>query len=303
MSDPNDVDQTNLARYQEAQRLYQDGRRDEAIMILEELANQDVLVAQGLLGNLFLFCPEPEPVKARFWLEKAAAGQVPEAFYGLGMIFLHGLGVERSRNDAFHQFFEGTKLGDIHSSALLGEMLAGGGNGEVRHDLAIPAYWQAARGGSALAQRRLGLYYSEGIEVELDLGLAHDLYQDAAEQGDAYAANNLAIMYERGKGVDRDIDKAIKFYFIAAEKGLPTAQHNLGACLAHPDATNRDFEMAAYWFHRGAESGLRLSMLSLAHIYENGEGVKQDPAIADYWRDRASQTIDPEIDGGIQSVN
>ena len=91
--------------------------------------------------------------------------------------------------------------------------------------------------------------------------------------------------------------------FIAAEKGLPTAQHNLGACLAHPDATNQDFEMAAYWFHRGAESGLRLSMLSLAHIYENGEGVNQDPAIADYWRDRASKTIDPEIDGGIQSVN
>ena len=59
--------------------------------------------------------------------------------------------------------------------------------------------------------------------------------------------------------------------------------------------------LAAYWFHRGAESGLRLSMLSLPHIYENGEGVKQDPAIADYWRDRASQTIDPEIDGGSAS--
>ena len=303
MSDTNKLDQANEARYDEAYRLYQDGRRDEAISILEELSNQDIPFAQALLGKVLLFSAEPDPERARMWLQRAADKGTPQAFYGLGMIFLHGVGVEKSRNDAFHQFFEGAKLGDVESSALLGEMLAGAKNGEARHDLAIPAYWQAARGGSALAQRRLGMYYSEGIEVERDLKLAHDLYKDAAEQGDAYAANNLAIMYERGKGVERDIDTAIKFYSIAAENGLPTAQHNLGACLAHPDATNQNYELAAYWFHKGAESGLQLSMQSLAHIYESGEGVERDPSIAEYWRQRASLTIDPEIEGGIQTLN
>ncbi len=303
MSGSSDIDSVNEARYKKAQSLHNDGKHDEAIAILEELAKQEIVVAQAALGNMLLFCPEPDAEKARFWLEKAADSEAPGAFYGLGLIFLNGMGVEKSPYDAFHKFFSGAKLGDVHSSALLGEMLAAGEIGEPRHDLAIPAYWQAAEGGSALAQRRLAIYYSEGIEVERDLRLAHDLYKRSAEQGDAYAANNLAIMYERGIGVEINIDEAIKFYTIAAEKGIPTAQQNLGACLAHPDATNRNLEQAAYWFHKGAETGLRLSMFSLAQIYEHGEGVGKDSVAAEYWRQRAAQTIDPLIEAERNPLN
>lgn len=292
----NETDSAIKVRYQESQRLYQSGHRDEALAILEDLAGEGIAFVQSVLGNMLLFCPEPDPVRAKFWLEKAASNEVPEAFYGLGMIFLYGMGVEKSAYKATDHFFEGTKLGDIQCAALLGEMFAGGALGERRHDLAIPAYWKAAEGGSSLAQRRLAIYYSEGTEVERDLTLAHDLYKDSAEQGDAYAANNLAIMYERGKGVEKSIDKAIKFYTIAAEGGIPTALQNVGACLAHPDATHRDLEKAAYWFHKGAEAGLKHSMLSLAHIYEHGEGVTQDLHAAEFWRLRAAQTLDPETE-------
>lgn len=303
MSDLVYADSEIEALYQEAQKLYWSGLRHEAIALLEVPANNGIAIMQCALGNVLLFSPEPDPVRARFWLEKAAAEEVPEAFYGLGIIFLNGMVLEKSAINAFRHLVNGSKLGDVQCYALLGEMLAFGKFGERRHDLAIPAYWQAAKGGSALAQRRLGFYYSEGIEVELDLSLAHDLFRHSAGQGDAYAAYRLASMYERRNGVEKDMDKAIEFYTIAAEGGIPTAQHNLGACLVHPDAKNRNLEKAAYWFHKGAESGLKLSMLSLVHIYEHGEGVKKDVRVAEYWRMRAAKTLDSEIDGERQIVN
>ena len=298
-----ETDSEIKALCEEAQRLYQSGQRDDAVTILEDLANKGVAFVHIVLGSMLLSFPKPDPVRAKFWLEKAAVDEIPEAFYGLGMIFLEGMGVEKSAHKAAEHFVNGSKLGDVRCSALLGEIFAGGALGECRHDFAIPLYWQAAKGGSALAQRRLGFYYSEGIEVEQDFSLAHDLYRDSAEQGDAYAANNLAIMYERGKGVEKDIDKAIEFYTIAAEGGIPTALQDLGACLANPEATHRNLEKAAYWFHKGAESGLKLSMLSLVRIYEQGEGVTQDLDAAEYWRLRSAQTLDSEIDGERQPLN
>jgi TPR repeat protein len=290
-------DSESARLYQEARSLYVSGRRDEAIKILEGLANEGLGPAQAALGNMLLFCPVPDPVRAKFWLEKAAANLVAEAYYGLGMISLHGLESEKSPHQAASHFFEGAKIGDAQCCEMLGEMFASGKLGECRHDLAIPVYQQAASGGSALAQRRLGVYFSDGKEVEQDLSLARDFYEAAAMQGDPYAANNLALMYERGRGIEVDIDKAIFFYRIAADSGIPTAFQNLAACLAHPDAAHPDLEEAANWFHKGADAGLSLSMLSLARIYSHGEGVIKNLQLAEYWRQRAAQTLDPEIDG------
>lgn len=121
----NDPDSVLKARYEEFQNLYRSGRLDEAIEILEELAEKNVAVAQLVFGNMFLFGSEPDPVKTKFWLEKAANNETPEAFYGLGIIFLNGIGVEESAHEAFEYFLKGTNLGDIQSSAILGEMLAG----------------------------------------------------------------------------------------------------------------------------------------------------------------------------------
>lgn len=287
-----DAEDIHISRYQEAQNLYQLGRENEATMILEEIAGEGFAFGQSVLGSMLLFRPDPDPIKAKYWLEKAASSQIPGSFYGLGLISLHGMGVDKSPSDALEYFLHGAKLGDIDSSVTAGELLAAGTVGEARHDLALPAYWQAAEGGSALAQRRLAMYYTEGIEVERDISLALDLYQASSEQGDVYSANNLAIMYERGNGVTKNIDKAIELYTIAAEGGISTARQNLAACLAHPEAKNRDLALAAYWFHKGAESGLKLSMLSLAHIYAHGEGVTQDPIAAEYWRQKAEETID-----------
>ncbi len=182
MPEASDPNAAHLGRYHEAQTLYHAGREDEATVILEEIAGQGFAFAQSVLGNMLVFGPTSDPVKAKFWLEKAASHEIPEAYYGLGTIFLYGMGVVKSPRKAFDLFLKGTNLGDIGSSTFLGQMLAEGIAGEPRHDLAITAYSQAAKGGSAIAQRQLAIYYSEGIEVERDLIptlVAHDSRGDS----------------------------------------------------------------------------------------------------------------------------
>jgi TPR repeat protein len=220
--------------------------------------------------------------------ELAAEGIAP-AYTCLGSIYFYGQGVEPSAQKAMQYYLGGAKLGERNSIVLSAELLASGVLGETRHDLALPAYHQAAQLGSPLALRRLGLYYAEGKEVELDLKLAADLLEASAEQGDEYAAYNLAAMYERGNtALDRDLGRAIRWYELAAVKGIPEAKHNLAVCYANPESPVRDLEVAARWFHAAAEHGLTLSMQSLAHIYASGEGVERNLELAEYWRGRAA---------------
>jgi hypothetical protein len=192
-------------------------------------------------------------------------------------------------------YVEGAKRSDLDSIVLAAELFASGELGEQKHDLAIPLYGEAAYRGSALAQRRLGAYYTDGKEVERDLKLASELYEAAAEQGDENAAYALGAAYERGnEAVPRDLGQAIRWYRVAAEKGLTIAQHNLACCYAHPDSPLKDMPTALMWFHKAAEGGSKLTMENLAHMYANGWGVDMDLEKAAYWRDRAA--VAPEMD-------
>ena len=73
MPEVTDPNADHIARYQEAQTLYHAGRNDEATAILEEIAGQGFAFAQSVLGNMLLFGPASDPVKAKFWLEKAVS--------------------------------------------------------------------------------------------------------------------------------------------------------------------------------------------------------------------------------------
>lgn len=221
--------------------------------------------------------------------EELAAEGIGHAYTCLGSIYLYGQGVNKSVPKAMGYYLQGARLGEANAMALAAEILASGMLGETKHDLALPAYHDAAQRGSPLAMRRLGFYYADGKEVDLDLKLAAYFFEGAAERGDEFAAFALAAMYESGNtALNRDLGKAIHWYELAAAKGIPEAKHNLASCYAHPESPVRDLEVAARWFHAAAEHGLTLSMQSLARIYASGEGVDRDLELADYWRRRAA---------------
>lgn len=288
-------DPETIRKYDGARALFLSGDTDGAIAQLRELADAGIPDAQYTLGNIYLHATDrkQDPAAALECFLAAAAADFAPAFGGLGDLYYAGVGVEKSVEKAVGYYGEGARRQDLASLEFLADFLTNGKHCKPNHQLALPAFYDAARLGSAFALRRLGLYYSEGAEVEQDLKRASELLQASAEMGDEYAAYNLAQMYEAGNSaVAMDIGKAIQLFMVAAEKDVKPAFHNIGACYARPDFPKRDLSLAAHWFHKGAEKGLKLSMESLARIYASGEGVELDPDKAAYWRRRAAEAVE-----------
>lgn len=73
----------------------------------------------------------------------------------------------------------------------------------------IDDYKEAAEAGDAVAQRKIGQLYNEGISVDQDFSEAVKWYRKAAGHGDADAQLNLGYMYANGKGVKENDAEAL----------------------------------------------------------------------------------------------
>src|SRR3954468_22662529 len=78
---------------------------------------------------------------------------------------------------------------------------------------------KAADEGDATAQFTLGMRYSRGDGVPVDLGTGAAWFTKAALQGDPDAQLNIGMMYERGDGVTRNLRTAAEWYGKAANQG------------------------------------------------------------------------------------
>lgn len=92
--------------------------------------------------------------------------------------------------------------------------------------LTLNAARQAAEGGDALAQYRLGVMYGLGLGVPQDYAEAVKWYGKAAASGEARAQSNLGFMYGTGRGVPQDYIQAYAWYNVAAACGEDTARKN-----------------------------------------------------------------------------
>ena len=127
---------------------------------------------------------DKEAVKQlRRWVEKGKAW----AQLMLGNKYRHGLGVERSYQQAAEQ------------------------------------YELAARQGHTTAQYTLGIMYHHGQGVDQSYERAAEYYEAAATQGDAGAQYNLGCLYGNGHCVEQSIETAREWWVKAAEQGEQSA--------------------------------------------------------------------------------
>ncbi|NVK34060.1 MAG: SEL1-like repeat protein [Rhodobacteraceae bacterium] len=139
----------------------------------------------------------------------------------------------------------------------------------------------AAASGDPAAAFVIGVKYTEGQNVPVDLAEAAKWYQKAAEKGLAPAQYRLASLYEKGRGVTKDPAKARDWYQKAAEAGNAKAMHNLAVNYAEGAAGEPDFVNAGKWFESAANYGVKDSLFNLGILYARGLGVPKD-LIASY---------------------
>lgn len=158
---------------------------------------------------------DPDMLKAKEWMGRAARHENTEAQYDLGVMYRDGIAMRQNLPDA--------------------------------------AYWlrKAARNGHARAQYAVGLLFLEGRGVQADSRIAAENFWRAAEQGDVDAAYRLACMYRDGTGMQKDLSKAWRWFDMAARANYRDAAAQADALKAYaasarrPSATRRPIRRPA----------------------------------------------------------
>ncbi|UPG74492.1 sel1 repeat family protein (plasmid) [Roseomonas gilardii subsp. gilardii] len=212
--------------------------------------------------------PAPDPVaeaRAAFgrgeygtalgiWEPLARAGDA-EAQAGIGLCFLHGLGIPA--------------------------------------DPPLAEKWLslAAAGGHAKARRELAELFRHGAEgVEADPGRATQLYRAAAEGGDPVAQDVWSLMLLEGQeGVPVDIAEARRWALAAAGAGIAPAMTRLGMLYHNAQGVERDVAEAARWWHGAALRGDADGQAMFGAALHLGAGVAPDPVAAMAWLLRATR--------------
>ncbi|MHC8510415.1 MAG: SEL1-like repeat protein [Rhodospirillales bacterium] len=148
---------------------------------------------------------------------------------------------------------------------------------------------EAAKGGDAEAQYRLGRMHVQGYGVTESAVAAVKWFRAAAEQGHAGAEYELGVLYTEGaEGVPKDSAEAVKWFGAAAEQGHEEALNALRAA-AQGRAERRIAAQELSELRLAAESGDADAQFDLGVIYYQGRGVAQDHAEAARWSRAAAE--------------
>ena len=183
------------ASVENAIRLYEKKKYNEAVKIFTYLANKNDVKAQYYLGHCYLngYGVKQDKHEAARWYRKAAEQ-----------------GYDKAQND----------LGEWYIRFGTGSCLCLGESERWFEKAAEQGYARAQSNLGSLCRRR---YYYTDIGNEL----AVKWYRKAAEQGYAEAQYGLGNCYEKGWSVAQDYQEAVKWYRKAAEKGHAKAKARL----------------------------------------------------------------------------
>ncbi len=133
--------------------------------------------------------------------------------------------------------------------------------------------------------------FDEGYDAYArgDFATAVREFTVAAEQGDYRAQVNLGVMYSTGEVVPLDIEMAVKWYLRAAVQGDVISQLYIGEKYRAGEVLPQDYEQAIVWFTRAAEQGNVLAQYSLGLLYAENFDMSNDHMLTFMWLFIASE--------------
>ncbi len=225
---------------QDAHKLYNEQKYEEAFVAYEKLAYEGNADAQTSLGYMYQTgqaVPRNE-AKAIEWYEKAITQEQPYALFNMALMY-------------------------ANSSELIEQDI------EKAHEL----FLRAAVAGVDLAQYEVALMFEQGAGCTQNYSEAAFWYEEAAKRGHMEAFNNLGVLYKEGRGVHQNFQRAFVCFSRAAEKGLPAAQYNLGLLYDRGEGVEEDHEKALEWCRKAAFQGHAKAKQIIAGLQEQGKIV------------------------------
>lgn len=183
--------------------------------------------------------------------------------------------------------------GDPEAMARLGIYYSVGKHVDLDLDEAVGWFEKAAQQGQVNALYFLGECYYFGKGVEADASKAVNLLRQAHEKGDAKASGMLATLYSKGHGVEANAETSRGLYEEAISRGDTGSYGNLGVLYMQGNGIDRDPNKAFSLFKRGAQAGEPNSMFFYALCFESGQGTEPNPETAAEWYRKAAQANQP----------
>jgi localization factor PodJL len=170
--------------------------------------------ASYAIGNRFLTGKgvTRDPQKAKFWLERAAAGGLPAAEFKLGILAEKGdAGLAPDRAAAQIWYNKGAEHGYVQAMHNLAVLYSAQDGGTPNYAMAAKWFEQAAVYGLKDSQYNIAVLYENGLGVKKDLGAAYKWYAIAASHGDTEAGKRRdALRTQVPPGTLAMLDKEIK---------------------------------------------------------------------------------------------
>lgn len=164
-------------------------------------------------------------------------------------------------------------------------------------------YFNYAEGnGNAAATTALGDLYYLGTHVEKDINEAIRHYKINANLGDNTARYTLGLIYLTGKDIDQDLKEALHFLNLAAENGHKRAKYQLGLLHLKGKYVPKDIPTAVGLIAYAATHGHANAQVTLATLYCLGRGVPKDYNVALEWLQKAevNSKIPVELESGVK---
>lgn len=198
----------------------------------------------------------------------------------------------------FARLVEAAEGGDAVAQRRLGIRHRNGEGVEQDPEKALELLGKASEQGDALAQTNLAIMLAHGEGGAADLEAARELYEKAAAQGQAAAQSNLGVMLIEGQGGPIDEERALDLMRRAAEGGDRIAAHNLFVLLRPAGRFATSGEEAVGYLNRAAELGLSRAMDQLGELYKRGNLVEADPEESErHYRQAVEQDYQPALFG------
>jgi len=228
-----------------------------------------------------------DPEKAFGYLKTATEeGQIPFAFFRLGIYHYQGFGTAANAEEAAKYFKVAGANGHEQAYLFLGNIELWQEAPDSQEENAFEYYIKAAE--QEHYNEGLGICYKYGIGVNSDDTKAFEAFTKGAAAGSISATYYLAMSYLHGEGVTKNEATAFEHFKQIAEQDTKS-KYQLSQLYINGQGTPQNLDLGVQYLGQAAEEGYTQAQFELANAYLVGNGVEENDDLALQWYTKAAE--------------
>lgn len=219
---------------------------------------------------------EVDLLQAKHYFEKAAELDNPDAFYGLGKLYLRKGFEGYDPNKAIDFLVKAAERNHEYAQYTLGKLFLAGEEIPKNVDAALRWLEKAVGHENEYAEYLLGKTLLMGEDTQRNLPRAENLLKRSAGKGNSYAQYTLGKAYLQGDLLPQNIPEAVRLLTEAADSGNSQSQYTLGKLFLRGEVVPKNVAYALRWLEEAVANENEHAEYLLGKSLLMGEDVQRD---------------------------